>query len=407
MKKLLLPLAVFALFVSCKNEVNPPVKEAQPIKLTAVQKQKVAQDNDFAFELMKQVLAETDESNVFISPLSVSIALGMTWNGAIGDTKTEMEKTLKMNGMSVNEINEYYKLMQTTLPGIDPLTKLSIANSIWYRNTFNVKPDFLQTNKDYFNAKVSSLDFNSPEAPEIINQWCSDKTNGLITEVIDRIDAADVMFLINAIYFKGIWVKQFKKEDTREGTFTNEIGEKLQVNFMNMTDTFAYAEDEYAQYLEMPYGNKAYSMTVILPKNTENSSTLFSGLTSDRFNKAVDKMANEEVTVMFPRFKVKNKFQLKPMLQAMGMPKAFTLAAEFDEISDSKPLYIGFVQHDTYVEVTEEGTEAAAVTTVGMRFTSLPSNPYFIANKPFMFVIKEKSTGIILFMGKMGSVEKY
>ncbi len=408
MKKLLSLLVILTLFVSCKNEVNPPVEDAQPIKLTAVQKQKVVQDNDFAFELMKQVLAETDESNVFISPLSVSIALGMTWNGAIGDTKTEMEKTLKMNGMSVNEINEYYKLMQTTLPGIDPLTKLSIANSIWYRNTFNVKPDFLQTNKDYFNAKVSSLDFNSSEAPGIINQWCSDKTNGLIPKVIDKIKDGDIMFLINAIYFKGIWVKQFDKKDTREGEFTNEQGKKSQVNFMNITDNFAYAEDEYAQYLEMPYGNKAFSMTVILPKNTENSSTLFSGLTSDRFNKAVENMTNKEVTVMFPRFKVKNKFQLKPMLQAMGMPKAFTQAAEFDGMSDAKPLYIGFVQHDTYVEVTEEGTEAAAVTTVGMELTSVqPSHPYFIADKPFAFVIKEKSTGIILFMGKMGSVEKH
>ncbi len=407
MKKLLSLLVVLALFVSCKNEVNPPVEDAQPIKLTAVQKQKVVQDNDFAFELMKQVLAETDESNVFISPLSVSIALGMTWNGAIGDTKTEMEKTLKMSGMSAKEINEYYKQMQSTLPGIDPKTKLSIANSIWYRDIFDVKPDFLQINKDYFNAEVSSLDFDSPDAPGIINKWCSDKTNGLIPKVIEKIKDEHVMFLINAIYFKGIWVKQFKKEDTREGTFTNEIGEKLQVNFMNMTDTFAYAEDEYAQYLEMPYGNKAFSMTVILPKKTESNSATFSGLTAERFNKAVEKMTNKEVTVMFPRFKVKNRFELTPMLQPMGMLKAFLPIAEFDGMSDLKPLYIDFVQHDTYVEVTEEGTEAAAVTTVAMQTESLPSRPYFIANKPFAFVIKEKSTGIILFMGKMGSVEKY
>ncbi|HHT23033.1 MAG TPA: serpin family protein [Bacteroidales bacterium] len=403
MKKLLSLLVVLALFVSCKNEVNPPVEDAQPIKLTAVQKQKVVQDNDFAFELMKQVLAETDESNVFISPLSVSIALGMTWNGAIGDTKTEMEKTLKMNGMSVNEINEYYKLMQTTLPGIDPLTKLSIANSIWYRDIFDVKPDFLQINKDYFNAEVSSLDFDSPDAPGIINKWCSDKTNGLIPKVIEKIKDEHVMFLINAIYFKGIWVKQFKKDDTCEGDFINEQNQSVKVNFMNMTDTFAYAEDEYAQYLEMPYGNKAFSMTVILPKKSDS----FSGLTSDRFNKVLEKMTNEEVAVMLPRFKVKNKFQLKPMLQAMGMQKAFIRIAEFDGMSNLKPLYIDFVQHDTYVEVTEEGTEAAAVTTVAMQTESLSSRPYFIANKPFAFVIKEKSTGIILFMGKMGSVEKF
>lgn len=407
MKKLLSLLVVLALFVSCKNEINPPVEDAKPIQLTAVQKQKVVQDNEFAFELMKQVLAETDESNVFISPLSVSIALGMTWNGAIGETKSEMENALKMSGMSEKEINEYYKLMQTTLPGIDPLTKLSIANSIWYRNTFNVKSDFLQTNKDYFNSEVTALDFNSPKAPGIINKWCSDKTNGLIPEVIDNINGDAMMFLINAIYFKGMWAKKFDKKDTREGLFTNEQGEKVQVNFMNMTDTLGYAEDEHAQYLEMPYGNKAFSMTVILPKDDVSTSKPFGKLTAEKFNEISEKMLTQEVAVSFPRFKVKNKFKLNDMLYRMGMQKAFSQSAEFDGMSDRKPLFIGFVQHDTYVEVTEEGTEAAAVTTVGMFTTSLPSHPYFIANKPFAFVIKEKSTGIILFMGKMGNVEKH
>ena len=405
MKNILTALLVLALFGSCKN-TNEPVETAQTMELTQVQKMKASQDNDFAFELMKQTLANTDEKNVFISPLSVSIALGMTWNGAVGNTKTEMEKTLNMSGMSVKEINEYYKLMQSTLPDLDPKTKLSIANSIWYRNEFTAKPDFLKTNIDYFNAEVSSLNFRSPDAVKTINQWCSDKTNGLIPKVLDRITDDQLMFLINAVYFKGIWVKQFKKEDTREADFTNEQNVSVKVNMMNITDTFAYAEDDFAQYLEMPYGNKAFSMTVILPKS-QPATTDFSGLTTERFNKAVEKLANEKVVVMLPRFKVKNKFQLKPMLQAMGMQKAFTTGAEFDGIFDVKPLYIGFVQHDTYVEVTEEGTEAAAMTTVGMTTTSLPNYPYFIVNKPFAFVIKEKSSGIILFMGKIGNVEKF
>lgn len=405
MKNILTALLVLALVGSCKN-TNEPVETAQTMELTQVQKMKASQDNDFAFELMKQTLANTDEKNVFISPLSVSIALGMTWNGAVGDTKTEMEKTLNMSGMSVKEINEYYKLMQSTLPDLDPKTKLSITNSIWHRNEFTAKSDFLKTNIDYFNAEVSSLNFRSPDAVKTINQWCSDKTNGLIPKVLDRITDDQLMFLINAVYFKGIWVKQFKKEDTREADFTNEQNVSVKVNMMNITDTFAYAEDDFAQYLEMPYGNKAFSMTVILPKS-DPASTDFSSLTTERFNKAVEKMANEKVTVMLPRFKVINKFQLKPILQAMGMQKAFTTGAEFNGISDIKPLYIGFVQHDTYVEVTEEGTEAAAVTTGGMTTTSLPSNPYLIVNKPFAFVIKEKSSGIILFMGKMGDVEKF
>lgn len=405
MKKILFALLVLALVGSCKN-TNEPIEKAQTMELTQVQKTKASQDNNFAFELMKQTMANTDESNVFISPLSVSIALGMTWNGAVGNTKTEMEKTLNMSGMSVKEINEYYKLMQSTLPDLDPKTKLSIANSIWYRNNFTAKSDFLKANIDYFDAEISPLDFNKQEAVDIINGWCSEKTNGLIPKVIEKIEAEQLMFLINAVYFKGIWVRQFKKEDTREADFTNERNAKVKVNMMNITDTFAYAEDDFAQYLEMPYGNKAFSMTVILPKSLP-ATTDFSGLTTERFNKAVEKLANEKVVVMLPRFKVKNKFQLKPMLQAMGMQKAFTTGAEFDGIFDVKPLYIGFVQHDTYVEVTEEGTEAAAVTTVGMTTTSLPNYPYFIVNKPFAFVIKENSSGIILFMGKIGNVEKF
>lgn len=406
MKNIISILMIFASLIGCNNKVNPPAEETQPMELTQVQRVKVAQDNDFSFELFKQTLANTNESNVFISPLSVNIALGMTWNGAVGDTKTEMEKALKLSGISAKDINEYYKLMQSTLPTIDPKTKLSIANSIWYRNTFSVKQDFLNTNIDYFNAEISPLDFTKPEAVSTINKWCSDKTNGLIPKVLENIDDEHVMFLINAIYFKGIWVKQFKKEDTREGNFTNERNQSVKVNYMNMTETFAYAEDEYAQYLEMPYGNTAFSMTVILPKGKAGEAD-FNELTTDRFNNAMERMANEKVTVQFPRFKVKNKFQLKPMLQAMGMQKAFSPSAEFDEIANLKPLFIDFVQHDTYVEVTEEGTEAAAVTTVGVELTSLPNNPQFIANKPFAFVIKEKSSGIILFMGKMGNVEKF
>ena len=259
-------LLLVSLLISCDNTNPVPDRTADPINLTAVQKQRVAQDNEFAFDLMNRTMAGTSDENVFISPLSVSIALGMARNGAIGVTKTEMETALKMEGLTDAEINEYYKLMQTTLPDLDPKTRLTIANSIWYRNTFSVKAGFLKTNTDYFNSEVAALDFNSPDAVKTINKWCSDHTNGLIPEVIKTIDPAQMMFLINAIYFKGTWVKQFDKKDTRESDFTNELNQRVKVNMMNITDTFAYTEDDYAQYLDMPYGNQAFSMTVILPK---------------------------------------------------------------------------------------------------------------------------------------------
>ncbi len=407
MKKLIPILLIASLLISCDSSNNPYAEDAKPVNLTAVQKQRVAQDNDFAFDLMKHVLAKTEERNVFISPLSVSIALGMARNGAIGTTRSEMESVLKMSGMSDTEINEYYKLMQSELPDLDPKTKLTIANSIWYRNTFSVKAGFLKTNTDYFSSKVEALDFSSPKSVEIINKWCSDNTNGLIPKVIDQIDPLEMMFLINAIYFKGTWIKQFEKKNTREADFTNELNKRVKVNMMNLTDSFAYTEDENAQYLDMPYGNKAFSMTVILPKEGADATGVFSTLTASKLNQTISRMNLQEVIVSFPRFRVKNKFRLESMLMEMGMNKAFQVNAEFDNISVLKPLYIGFVQHDTYVEVTEEGTEAAAVTTIGFKTTSMPMNPVFIANKPFAFVIREKSSGVILFMGKIGNAEKF
>ena len=407
MIKMISLLLMASLLISCDTNNPAPDEIAKPFNLTAVQKQRVVQDNEFAFDLMNQTLANTSEKNVFISPLSVSIALGMARNGAIGVTKTEMETALKMNGLTDAEINTYYKLMQNTLPDLDPKTKLSIANSIWYRNTFDVKADFLKTNQDFFSSKVAALDFNSPKAVETINNWCSDNTNGLIPEVIQTIDPEQMMFLINAIYFKGTWIKQFDKKDTHEATFTNELNQPVKVNMMNKTDSFAYADDELAQYLDLPYGNNAFSMTVILPKGNNKASDIFKTITPENFNQLLNQLESQKVIVSLPRFKVKNKFKLNSMLQSMGMPKAFQENAEFDNISMLKPLYIGFVQHDTYVEVTEEGTEAAAVTTIGFETTSMPANPYFVVNKPFVFIIREKSSGVILFMGKIGNVEKF
>ncbi len=406
MKKILSLLVLVLLWTGCNNNnIANPVEEAKPLQLTTVQKARVSQDNDFAFDLMKNTLANTNDRNVFISPLSVSIALSMTRNGAVSTTKEEMEKVLKMSGMSVSEINEYYRLMQTTLPSIDPKTKLSIANSIWYRNTFEVKPDFLKINTDYFDAKVTPLNFNESKSVDIINQWVSDNTSGLIKKVLDEITPTQMMFLINAVYFKGTWIKPFDKKKTYEADFTNELNQKVKVNMMNMTDTFAYTEDAFAQYVDMPYGNKAFSMTIILPKEKNKAMDAFSQLDKNRLNQITGQMEEQKIILHVPRFKTGNKIQLKPVLQAMGMQKPFMENAEFDGMSEMKPLFIGMVQHDTYVKVTEEGTEAAAVTTIGMETTSMPVIPSVIVNKPFAFVIREKSSGIILFMGKMGDVE--
>ncbi|MEI6555241.1 MAG: serpin family protein [Paludibacter sp.] len=410
--KTLFKILCFIMFIpACTGQNDPVYKiptDATPIKLTVAQQNRVGQDNEFAFDLLKNSISTSGETNVFISPLSVSIALGMAWNGAVGTTKTEMETALKMSGMSVDDINSYYKIMQSTLPGIDPTSKLSIANSLWYRTGFAVKPAYLQVNKDYFNAYVKELDFSQAWAVDTINNWCSAKTNKMIPKVLDNIPSDIVMYLINAEYFKGIWRKKFDKTQTTLSSFTNELGNQVNVNMMYQKDTFAYSVDNYAQYLDMPYGNKAFSMTVILPVDGKTNADVLNYLTAEKFNSILGYMPTKKVEVHMPRFNTKNDLNMIPPLQNMGMKQAFTDFADFSNIADAQ-LLISTIKHITNIEVTEEGTEAAAVTIIGVGVTSMPvdPDPVFRVNKPFLFVIREKSTGVILFMGKMGTVEKF
>jgi len=403
-------LIIFVLFAAGCNSKNDPVVqspvEAKPISLSSNMLVRVNQDNEFAFDLLKKTMVSSGETNVFVSPLSVSIALGMAWNGAGGTTRKEMETALKMSGMSVSDINNYYKIMQTSLLTIDPTTKLSIANSMWYKTGFEVKPGFLNVNTEYFNARLKELDFTKAWAADTINNWCSKKTNTLIPTIIDQIPSNAVMYLINAVYFKGIWSRQFEKKNTSVQKFTNEAGNQGNVNMMYQKDTFRYAETETAQYLDLPYGNKAFSMTVILPAANKTPADILNSLTTDTWNNALSQLNPREIMVYLPRFKVTNKFNLNDELKKMGMNLAFSDLADFSNISDL-PLQISEVIHKTYVTVDEEGTEAAAVTSIGIITTAMPVIPVFRVDKPFVFVIREKSTGVILFIGKMGSVDLY
>jgi serpin B len=405
MKTQLIFLSLVFLFAGCNNEMEP-LPDANPLQLRVGLQKRVAQDNEFAFDLLRKTIADVPDTNVFMSPLSVSIALGMTMNGANGDTRSEIESTLKMSGLSVEDINDYYKVMQTDLPAIDPKTKLSLANSIWYKEGYEVKKTFLDINRNYFNAEVRELDFNQKWALDTINNWCARKTNNLIKEVLDYIPSNAVMYLINAVYFKGIWKTQFDKKYTIESNFTNEDSKIVKVNMMHLKDTFAYGEDDNAQYLDLPYGNNAFSMTVLLPKNGKSTKDVLDNMTGEKWTTIISDMTQQEVEVYMPRFTNKNKFLLNKPLQNMGMVKAFGQGADFTNIANDD-LMISRVLHDTYIDVNEEGTEAAAVTVVEFVKTSFPMNPVVRVNKPFVFVIREKSSGVILFIGKMGNLVKY
>lgn len=407
MKTLIKILIIGLLVAGCTSENEPNIipEDSKPIVLKASQQIRVSQDNEFAFDLFKKTIADSKEINVLTSPLSVSIALGMAWNGATDETKTGMETALKMSGLSVDDINGYYKVMQTTLPEIDPTTTLNIANSVWYRTGYPVKQEFFDVNINYFNAEVRELDFSQTWAVDTINNWCARKTNDHVTDILDEIPGDAVMYLINAVYFKGIWRKQFDKKLTKEKPFTNEANNQVNVNMMYQKDTFNYTSDAYAQYLDMPYGNKAFSMTVILPLEGKKIDDVLQNLTVENWNTNLNNLSSQEVEVYFPRFKSKNKFRLNDVLKSMGMHRAFEDHNEFKNINEGS-LFISRVLHDTSIEVTEEGTEAAAVTVVELR-EKASFNPIVNVNRPFLYVIREQSTGVILFIGKMGNVEKY
>jgi serpin B len=399
-------LCLLAVVGACNKEKTPeetvPTADPfEPIIHSAKQSEKVRSDNRFAFTIFRNILKEP-KNNTFFSPLSLNIALGMLYNGASGDTRAEMADALYLSGWSETGINEYYKKMSEALLHIDPLTAIGIANSIWYRNGFSVKQPFLDINQLYFDAQVRSLDFSDPVAADIINAWCAEKTNDKIKEIIEAPIPEDmVMYLINALYFKSKWQFEFDKANSRQDNFTTTAGTTIPVTLMEQTATLPYYADEHVQCVEMPYGNQAFSMVAILPQGNKTIDELTDYLDNDVWTDISGKLSPQNVLLRLPRFKIECEMALnKPVMDA-GMQLIFS--GGFNHISDI-PLAVSFIKQKTFVEVNEEGTEAAAVTVIGFETTSGPGGTdysLFIANRPFLYMIKEKSTGIILFIGRM------
>ena len=305
--RLIIPaLFILLLGFSCeKTEVEEP--GPKEINLTQKGKILVEADNLFGINLFQEVLeAEEPEKNVMISPLSVSLALAMTYNGADGDTKEAMEKTLELNGLTVDEINENYKMLIDALASVDPKVLMSIANSIWYEQTFEVEQDFINVNQNYFNAEVSPLDFNNPDAVITINNWVADKTNEKITEIINEIPPLAVMYLINAIYFKGIWKYEFDESDTEEKPFYLSDGTTKDVPMMVQEASFNYFSNDFIQAVEMPYGTGNYSMIIMLPQYNKTLHDIIDQLSNENWNSWLSEFYEaEKVQIHLPNLSIK------------------------------------------------------------------------------------------------------
>lgn len=360
----------------------------------------------FALSIIKELTKEDPGKNVFISPLSISTALTMTYNGAEGTTKEAMSRTLGLRNMTLSRVNEGNLVLLESLESVDDTIQLNLADSVWIESTFAkvVRQEFTSRVSTYFKSEVFTRPFDQSTVDEV-NNWISDRTNGKIQKLLEQIDPYDVMFLVNAIYFKGDWTSQFKESATRDSSFHLADGLSVTASFMSQTAKFRYYQDENIQIARLPYGRDKVAMYIFLPAQGITIDSFIGNLTQQSLDDSFTRLhAPIKLSVVMPKFRIEyGTKHLNDALTNLGMGVAFDpYNANFNGIAPVSPdqnLFINFVDHKAYVDVNERGTEAAAVSFVVVQSVSAP--PSFIVDRPFFFVIRDDRTGSILFMGKI------
>ena len=403
-----LSAAILVLLTGSCNSIKPENENNPftPISLTTKQTGYVQAGTAFAWKFIDQVdehARKEKEKEWFVSPLSLQIALGMLLNGAQHETAAEICRTLGYNEGETADINAWCKLMLEQLPKVDKKTDLTLADAIFYNQKLTLKGPFRDDVTSWYDAQIEALDFSKTKASaDVINKWCEKQTKGMIPHVLDDVSPTALAYLVNALYFKSEWRKKFPKGNTTNETFTDEAGQKSQVKMMKLAGReFSYGETDLCQIVNLPYGNGNFEMTVFLPK----SGHTVSELTAEMAKGALPRFfGSAEVDLWLPRFETKYHIQLNDILCRMGMPTAFNpVKADFLAMCDQNS-YVDFVQQDAIVKVDEEGTEAAAVTVIGMEMAAAvpPGKAVFHADHPFLYLITETSTGAVLFAGKYG-----
>jgi serine protease inhibitor len=404
----IITLAIFAelapaLKINPINLANPNHSKAAamtpPNNQSDVDARLVAANTKFGFNLFNTLSKQEPNKNIFISPTSVALALSMTYNGVSGETKQEMTKVLELTGMTPQEINAANQALQNSLQKVDPNVQVLIANSLWAQQGFSLKPKFLQTNQKYYNANVTELDFINRQSISIINNWVSQKTQGKIDEIVDKISPDGVLFLINAIYFKGNWQTPFDKSQTANKTFSLTDGSSKQHPMMSQKGIYGYYETDTFQAVSLPYGKEgALAMYIFLPNSNSNLATFLQQLTPENWNQWMEEFSVEPAIIEIPRFKIEYEVELQNTLTDLGMAGIFDSSkADFSPMTTDKNVAVDSVKHKTFVEVNEEGTEAAAVTSIGLTRSGAPFQ--MNVNRPFFCAIRDHTTGTILFMG--------
>ena len=383
-----------------QQEVERPKKK--------VDERLIAATSRFAFRLYNQVLKHGTTKNVFLSPSSVILALAMTYNGAEGETRQAMAHALEIEGLSLPEVNRAFADLKSTLGTADPKLELKLANSLWAKKGVSLKPDFIQRSKEYYAAEVTSLDFNNPTAPATINLWVRNNTGDRIEKVVDRISPDTILFLINAIYFKGQWSNEFEKGKTREEDFKLADGGQKKLPMMSQSGKYNHYKGKDFQAVSLPYGTGRVSMYVFLPDKGTTLDQFERNLTVEDWETWMKGFRVAPGEVMLPCFKLEYEVDLNDVLKALGMAEAFDPhRANFSgiaQLSQAERIYISKVKHKTFAEVNEEGTVAAAVTAVEAQVTSvqLPQENFIMkVDRPFFLAIRDNLTGAVLFMGSI------
>lgn len=391
-------------------------KKAEPFVLTPAEQEMVNHSNEFAFNLFRQIVdsRSADESkkneSIIISPISITYALGMLNNGAAGNTQAQINKVLGFDDTGAAGINDFCKKMLDSIPHLDALTKVMIANNIYVNKNYVLKPEFTQTANTYYNAYPETRDFYDGKTMDVINKWASDHTEKMIDKVLDEgsFNPDAVSYLLNAIYFKGMWTSKFNKEQTYQEEFYH-AGNSQDVTtsyMMNQIGQFNYTDIDGYQVLCLPYGNQAFNMTIFLPRVTEWETVhaLPTVPSVETWQQLKTGMHGKLVNVKLPRIETDTDVNLNEIMSALGMPDAFDSdKADFSDFCNTD-VYIGLMKQVAKIKLDEEGTEAAAVTVVGTLETAMhgyqPTEISFNANHPFLYVISENSTGAILFIGQ-------
>lgn len=399
-------ISVFTFFscgenIDCDCDLPPDLRQ-----ITQEEALIIESSNNFSFDIFSRINTNEPNKNLFISPLSISTALSMTANGAVGETKNGIKETLHQSDLSDQEINEAYKTLVEFVTNLDPKVTMKLANSNWYKEEYHIEENFRKILLESYNAEVMATDFSDSRTKDQINAWIEDNTNGKIKDMIDQIPSDAVMYLINAIYLKATWQYQFEKDKTEKMDFFLTDGSKVQTDMMFSDGVQAnFYANETLQYIELPYGNGQFVFSILLPKDPEKLDEIINQLDVDQFNSFIEGADTSTFKIYLPKFKIEYKIKLNDILAVMGMDQSFGGEADFGDLFvENLNLYISSVLHQSFLEVDEEGTEAAAATVVQISLTSIDPDgrPSVLnMNRPFAFFIREKHSKSILFSGKL------